>query len=262
MSILQAKQLYLSRGGNRCLRRVDFQLRSGELVGLIGPNGAGKSSLLSCLAGLGQADQGEVWLQQQRLAQVSAAERGRRLGYLAQQGEVHWPITVERLVMLGRTPHLGSWQQPAEADLKIVERAMRQTDVLHLRQRPASELSGGEKARVLLARLLAGEPQILLADEPTAALDMAHQLSLMQMLQAFVRNKEGRGAVVVLHDLNLASRYCDRIVMLDQGEVVAQGTASEVLTEQRLAQVYGIEAALLQHPRAGLSILPLALRRD
>ena len=260
MSILQARGLGLSRGGNRCLHQVDFQLNKGELVGLIGPNGAGKSSLLQCLAGLGSPDQGELWLQQQPLTQLDAGERGRILGYLTQQGEIHWPIMVERLVTLGRIPHLGSWQQPGAADQTLVERVMQQTDVLHLRQRRASELSGGEKARVLLARLLAGEPQILLADEPTAALDPAHQLDLMQLLRDFVA--QGGAAVVVLHDLNLAARFCDRLVLMDGGVVVADGRAAEVLSAQRLAQVYGIEAIISAPAEVGLNIVPLQRLRD
>lgn len=254
MTLLSAQQLNLSRRGQPCLTQVNLTLEPGELVGLIGPNGAGKSSLLQCLAGLTQPDSGSIELQQQPLQSIAPEQQGRLLGYLAQQGEIHWPISVERLVSLGRTPHLNNWQQPSADDQTIIEQAMRQTDTLHLRQRRATELSGGERSRVLLARLLAGEPQLLLADEPTAALDPAHQLSLMQILREFVQ--PGRGALVVLHDLNLASRFCHRIVMMDQTRIVASGPADQVLTPERLAQVYGIASAVIQHPQAGLSILP------
>ena len=260
MSQLSAQQLSLTRNGRPCLQQINLQITQGELVGLIGPNGAGKSTLLQCLAGLIEAQSGQIQFDKQPLMQLDASERGRRLGYLAQQNELHWPLTVQRLVLLGRTPHLTSWQRPSGEDMAAVERAMQQTDIQHLAQRDATQLSGGEKSRVLLARLLAVEPEFLLADEPTAALDPAHQLSLMQMLQHFTH--AGGAALVVLHDLTLASRFCDRILMLDQGKLVADGPPLEIMTPERLAEVYGVDAAVLDHPQAGLSILPWGIREN
>lgn len=253
MNQLEAQHLVLHRQQQPVLDRFSLQLHPGQLTGLIGPNGAGKSTLLNCLAGLIRPDRGEVLLDGIPLEQIDSRSRGRLLGYLAQQGEIHWPINVERLVQLGRTPHLSSWQQPDDSDRAAVEQAMQQTDTLTLAERCATELSGGEKSRVLLARLLAGEPRILLADEPVAALDPAHQLSVMQILQQFAH--QGGTTLTVLHDLNLAARYCDRILMLHQGKLIADGPPSEVLTPANLQQVFGINALVMKHPEAGLNIL-------
>lgn len=253
MSILEARNLCLNRGGKTVLDDLSLRLNPGQLTGLIGPNGAGKSTLMQAMAGLLTADSGEILLDAIPLQQIDPAERGRELGYLAQQGDIHWPITVERLVQLGRTPHLSSWQQPGTDDKAAVSQAMEQTDTLALAARPATELSGGEKSRVLLARLLAGEPRILLADEPVAALDPAHQLSVMAILRQFAHN--GGTTLAVLHDLNLAARYCDRLLILHQGQLVADGPPEQVLTPAILHNVYGVDALILDHPDSGRTIV-------
>ena len=238
MSTLQARGISLHIDGKSILESVDLKLEAGELLGLIGPNGAGKSTLLRMLAGLPGLATGSIQLNGKELLQMEAKERARSVAYLAQDHQVHWPLMVERLVELGRLPHLGSWQRPTDIDMQIINRVMQQTDVEQLRQRVFDTLSGGEAMRVLLARALAGEPSILLADEPVAALDPAHQLAVMQLLQHHCRS--GGAAVVVLHDLALASHFCDRLQLLDSGRTVAVGAPATVLTEDNLRDVYGI----------------------
>lgn len=237
--MLQASDISVVRAGRRLVDNVSLQAGAGELVGLIGPNGAGKSTLLDVLAALVTPDTGAVTLNDQLIARIPASERGRLLAWVAQSGPVNWPLTVERIVTLGRRPHLGNWQQPSATDRQAIDAAIAATDCEHLRAQDATTLSGGERTRMLLARALAGEPQVLLADEPVAALDLKHQLQTMEVLRGFAR--EERSCLVVLHDLALAARYCDRLYLMHQGALVAQGTPAEVLTDNNLRRVYEVE---------------------
>ncbi len=239
MSLLSGSALSLSLGGRKILDGVDFEVRQGEMLGLIGPNGAGKSSLLKLIAGLLAPDTGTLRLVDKPLSTITPAARARRIAWLSQQSEVQWPLTVEILLELGRAPHLSPWQQPTQADREVIERVLWETDLTELRLRPLNTLSGGERARVLLARALVSEPQILLADEPVAALDLAHQLDVMSLLSSYC--KAGRSVIVVLHDLSLAAHFCDRLLLLLNGKVLAEGSAESVLSPQHLMTAYQVE---------------------
>ncbi len=244
--MLSAESICLQLDGQPVLRGIDLDLRAGEFVGLIGPNGAGKSSLLRVLAGLHRADSGQVIArpdgerqgEQKPLLALDPRERGRWLAYLPQQDKPAWPLAVEHLVALGRTP----WQGTADtaADKAAVERALALTDLAGLRGRPLTHLSGGELQRALLARVFAGEPRVILADEPIAALDPYHQLHVMELL----RSQADHGGLVVaaLHDLSLAARYCHRLLLLHGGQLLAEGEPVKVLTPDNLATAYGISA--------------------
>lgn len=223
-------------GGRIVLRDVSATLAGGALVGVLGPNGAGKSTLVRALLGLVPHD-GEVRIDGDR---PSRAELARRLAYLPQGQTLHWPLTVERLVALGRLPHLGPFSRPTGEDHDAIDRAMARAGVTHLAARTATELSGGERARVLLARALAVEAPALVADEPLASLDPAHQIEVMELLRA--ETDAGRLVIAVLHDLNLAARFCDRVLVLAGGGVMADGAPGAVLTADLLARVYGISA--------------------
>lgn len=238
MSLLQASNISLSIDDSSILNKVGLELNAGELLGLIGPNGAGKSTLLRSIAGLTQLDSGTILLDECNLLEMQPKARAHKIAYLAQDGPVHWPLIVERLVELGRLPHLDGWQQPSSQDMELISRVMQQTDVEHLRGRIFDTLSGGEAMRVLLARALVTEPLILLADEPVAALDPAHQLDVMQLLQDHCN--AGGAAVVVLHDLALASHFCHRLQLLNSGRTVAVGDPATVLSKENLGEVYGI----------------------
>ena len=232
------------------LEHITLDLRPGEVTAICGPNGAGKSSLLSCLAGLLAPDSGRVTLDNAPLASLPAQLRAQAIGFLPQSSEIAWDVSVETLVALGRLPWPG---QGAQA----IEDALAAMDLTDLRGRPTSRLSGGERARVLLARVLAGEPQWLLADEPLAMLDLAHSQVLLDRLRA--EAQAGRGVAVVLHDLAAAMNRTDRVVVLDGGQVVADGPPLQALSEEVLAQVWQVRARWIGDPGGrALAILPPA----
>ncbi len=259
MTLLTADAVSVSLGGGQVLAGVDLGVAAGEVVGLIGPNGAGKTTLLRAVAGLLPLDAGEIRIDGRPVSRIDGRTRGRLLAYLPQGGAPQWAVSVETLVMLGRLPHRGPWRGPSAADRDAVARALDACDLAAVRQRPVTRLSGGERARVLLARALAGEPRLLLADEPVAGLDPAHQLDVMATLRA--RAAAGTGVVVVMHDLTLAARYCDRLVLLDAGRTVAQDVPAAVLTPDMLARCYGIRAFHGQADGQAV-IVPLARTRD
>ncbi|MCF7985904.1 MAG: ABC transporter ATP-binding protein [Thiohalocapsa sp.] len=248
MSLLEAVGLTVDVGAKTLVRDLGFALGEGEMLGLIGPNGAGKTTVVKAIVQL-MAHRGEIRLQGRPLSQMSARERARLVAYLSQDDRLQWPISVFDLVALGRHPYRGSWWRgggaPSAEDLAVIEEALRATDVTGLRDRRADELSGGERARARLARVLAVQAPLLLADEPVAALDPMHQLRVMELLRAHCNG--GAAVIVVMHDLTLASRFCDRLLLLDSGAAVAAGTVSEVLTAENLERVYGIRAVTGEH---------------
>lgn len=224
------------------LRGVSLSLRAGEVTAICGPNGAGKSSLLSCLAGLLTPASGAVTLDGEPLSVLHPEGRARALGYLPQTPEVAWDVTVQTLAGLGRLP----WRTSPAEDSAAVDAALVALDLPAFAHRPVSQLSGGERARALLARVLAGTPRWLLADEPLANLDLAHQLALLGHLRTCAR--QGMGVVLVLHDLALAMNHADRVVVLDQGTRAADGPPELALSEPVLEQVWGVSARWLGDP--------------
>ena len=236
---LEARSIAVNFGQTALLLNVDFSVSSGEMVGLIGPNGSGKTTLLRVLANLRAPDAGGVTLEGHDLEDVGQRELSKRIAYLAQGGDVHWPMRVGALVALGRLPHRRAFRDQTKSDYAAVEQAMIAADIVSLRDRTMTHLSGGERMRVLLARALAVEASLLLADEPVAALDPLHQLRVMELLREAARG--GTGVIVVLHDLSLAARYCDRLVLIAHGGIVAEGRPMEVLTPAHLAQAYGVD---------------------
>lgn len=246
--------LSLNLRGRQILDNVSGTLRHGRVTVILGANGAGKSTLLSCLAGLRHPDSGEVRINGSDIHALDRRERGRTIGLLPQQGDIHWDIDVTTLVGLGRMPHRGRWGMSA-ADHQAIANAMAATDCTHLAHRKALRLSGGEQGRVLLARVLAGEPQWLLADEPLASLDPAHQLDVLDRLRQCARN--GAGVAVVLHDLTHAARIADDILVLKDGAVIAAGQRDEVLTPATLASAYGVEVHISQSPSGDPMVVPI-----
>ena len=224
------------------LNGVSLTLNPGEVTAICGPNGAGKSSLLSCLAGLLEPARGALALDGAPLNTLTPRERARALGYLPQQGEVAWDLSVETLAGLGRLP----WSAGIAADRAAVEAALTALDLEQFRARPMSQLSGGEQARALLARVLAGEPRWLLADEPLANLDLAHQLALLRQFRTLAG--QGAGVVLVLHDLAQAMNHADRVVVLDGGVIAADGSPDVALSEVVIARVWKVQARWLGEP--------------
>lgn len=241
MSVLSGAGLGVAVRGRQLISGIDIELRAGELTGILGANGAGKSTLLKALAGL-QPCNGLIDLDGRPLHTCSLAERARLIAYLAQGHVAHWPLPVREIVALGRLPHRRGSNPGDDA---VIERVLNATDTLALAPRNVLTLSGGERARVMLARALAVEPRILLADEPLAALDPAHQIRIMQLLAAEAR--AGLAVGLVLHDLTLAARFCTRLVLLHQGRVLAAGAPREVLGDTLLAEAFGVRALHFEH---------------
>lgn len=240
-SPLAARGIEYGVAGRAILRPLDLALHQGELLGLVGPNGSGKSTLLRLFAGLLRPAGGRLLFRGEPYAEANRECRSREIAYIPQKIIAHWPISVEQTVALGRLPHLAPGRDAGPEERRIVEAVMAETDVDHLSRRAVDTLSGGELARVAIARALATRPDLILADEPTAALDPSHQLAVMELLRS--RSRLGLSVCISLHDLTLASRYCDRLVLLDRGRLVASGDPSQVLTLQNLSSVYKIRPA-------------------
>ena len=239
MVTLHTRGLSVSLEQRAVLRDISTRFASGKLTGIVGPNGAGKSTLVRAMLSL-IPYQGGVEIDGEDARHLARAELARRVAYYPQGQTLHWPLSVSRLVELGRLPHLGPMSRISDSDGAAIERAMMRANVIELRERVATELSGGERARVLLARALAVEAPALIADEPLASLDPGHQIDVMDLLKAEAQS--GGLVIAVLHDLTMAARYCDRLLLLNEGRLVADGTPAEVLTSENLASVYGIAA--------------------
>ncbi len=226
---------------NVIVEGASLELRTGELVALLGPNGAGKTTLIRALAGVLPAE-GRVEIGDRPLAAFSLRERARRIAYLPQGHITHWPMDVASVVALGRHPHADAFARPTEDDRAAVRAALAATGLEPLASRSVTSLSGGERARVALARALATQASILLADEPTMSLDPRHQLVVMELLAQVAHG--GTAVLAILHDLALAARFADRVLMMDRGRLVADGPARDVLTPETIATVFGVEATM------------------
>jgi iron complex transport system ATP-binding protein len=236
---LAVENLSVALGGKMILNKMSLRLDRPGLVGLIGPNGAGKTTLLRAVSAL-LPFSGAIELDGASIVAKSAKQRARLIAYLAQGAQAHWPLSVKRLVALGRLPHLEPFRSLSQRDEAAIERAMRLADIESFAERNVLTLSGGERARVFLARALAVEAPLLLVDEPVASLDPYHQLGIMEVLKAYAI--EGRTVIAVLHDLSLASRFCDRQLLLDKGRLHADGRPETVLTDDNMRSVYRVTA--------------------
>lgn len=234
MSLLSLNNLSVARNKRTVLADVSLTITPGECVGLIGPNGAGKTSLLRAALGL------LPFSGSSSLAALSPAARGHAAAWMPQAREIAWPVSVETLIALGRIPHLPRGTALRTADRTAIDAAISRMGLSDLRHRTATHLSGGEQARVLIARALAQDTPLLLADEPIAGLDPASQIATMQVFSNLAA--EGRAALVSLHDLGLAARHCTRILMLNAGQLVADGPPDKVLNPANMASVFGISA--------------------
>ena len=252
---LVAENVSVSLGRTPVVRGVSMSLEPGTVTGLLGPNGAGKSTLMRAMAGQLVHD-GAITLDGEAVAAMNEARRARHIAWLPQAREVSWPLSVENLVALGRLPWHGWRRTRSAADRDLCGKAMQLMDVSGLANRSADELSGGELARVLLARAVAQDTPVLLADEPGAGLDPAHQISMMAALRQLAGR--GRTVLVSLHDLSLAARWCDRLVLMKDGRVAAEGIPAQVMTETMLRDVYGINAEI-GHDACGMWLAPLGL---
>ncbi len=242
---------------------LDLSLRisAGATTAVLGPNGSGKSTLLRLLLGVVPPSAGSVDFQDRPLSGWGRDALAREVGVVPQGEEAVFPTSVREMVAMGRYPHLGPWRREGDADRRAVDDAMRRCDVADLAARPVSTLSGGERQRARLARALAQEAATLALDEPTAALDIAHEMALFELLRDL--GHAGKTVLLVTHNLNLAARYADRLVLLDRGRLAAEGTPAQVLTRETVERVYGWPVEIVPHagpgPDAGApQVVPLA----
>ena len=241
MSGIRAEQVSVDLGGRLVVEEVDLEVPTGELLALVGPNGAGKSTLLAAISGERRPTSGRVLIGDRATHEYGSLELARTRSMLTQDNAVSFPFLVSDVVEMGRSP----WARTPdrERDAEAIDEATTRTDIAHLMGRRFTELSGGEKARVSLARVLAQDTPIVLLDEPTAALDLRHQEDVLRIARELA--SEGRTVVVVLHDLSLAGAYADRVALMENGRIRAHGTPVEVLTEQLVAEVYAVDVEVL-----------------
>jgi iron complex transport system ATP-binding protein len=233
------------------LRDVSFQVRKGEFVGVIGPNGSGKTTLLKILYRLLSPQQGEVLFDHLSLKKMSRGEIAKKIAVVAQEAYPAFPFRVIEMVLMGRSPYLGHLMFESPKDLEIARRAMEWTEILPISQRPIDELSGGERKRVYIARALAQEPEVVLLDEPTTNLDIHHQVESLDLVLSLNREK-GLTILMASHDLNLASEYCDRLILLQHGKIFHMGPPEEVMTRENIEKVYGCQVWVDRNPVSGM----------
>jgi iron complex transport system ATP-binding protein len=247
MSILRAQNLSLGYPHKKVIEGFNASVEKGRLIGLVGPNGSGKTTLLRAFSGLIQPITGQVYLEERSLHTIPARQRAQAIGWVPQREGGAWPLSVREVVALGRAPHRG-WLLPMTAgDQVVIDAALGFTDLMDLQERRMDELSGGEFQRMLIARALAQEPQVLLLDEPTANLDIHYQIQVMDLVRQLV-SREGMTALMAVHDLNLAARYCDELILLKDGRQVCAGSPAHVLTPANLEAVFKVKTNLYQDP--------------
>jgi len=262
MTPLRLRNVSAGYGARLVVRQVSLMVEAGEVVALVGPNGTGKSTLLRVLSGVLPAREGEVRLNGIDLLRLKPAERARRVAVVPQMLHLPEAFTVAEIVLMGRTPHLPLWAGESRRDCDVAWEAMCRAEVENLADRHVDELSGGEQQRVVLARALAQEPQVLLLDEPTAHLDLKHQVNVLELVRSLARRGDGRNGsgpglavLMTLHDLNQAALFADRVALMHEGEIVAQGTASDVFVPDQLSRVYGVPITVGQHPAHGTPVV-------
>ena len=232
------------------LENVSFSVAQSSFFLIIGPNGSGKTTLVRLIGGIERPDKGRIILMGRTISTYSKKALARKIAFVPQVIPIDFPFTVRDIVLMGRAPHLGMMGFPGKKDLEIVEAAMAFTDVLSLSQRRVSQLSGGERQRVFIARAICQEPEMILLDEPTAALDPAHQINIMNLMKRLKKEK-GTTIVMVSHDLNLSAIYGDRLLLLKKGGILQEGTPHEVLTEPLLKKAYGCNLLVDENPYQG-----------
>lgn len=255
--VLSCEQVSFAYGAVEVLSAISCEISTGEIVGLLGPNGSGKSTLVRLMSGVRSPQAGRVMYTGRDLQSYSRDELARSIAVVPQETTIELPFSVLEVVLMGRSPYLGKFGFESAHDLAVAQQAMERTGVAALATREVHALSGGERQRVILARALAQEPRVLLLDEPTAFLDIKHQVAVYDLIKQLSR-EQGLAVVAILHDLNLAALYCDRLVLLKAGRVFCQGTPDHVLTYVNIKAVYETEVYIDLNDITGkVQILPL-----
>ncbi len=246
MKAIEANRIKFSYNTVEIIKDVSLVLEQGEFLGIIGPNGAGKSTVLRILCGILKPKHGFVNIFDKNIATINSKMVAQQIGFVPQETHFALDFLVEDIVLMGRYPYLRSFQKEGRYDYQMCEQVLKEADVLELRKRPINALSSGERQRVVIARTLAQEPKILLLDEPTSHLDLYHQFTIMELLKKL--NSQGISIIIVNHDLNLASLYCHKLILMHQGTVYAAGAPQTLINEKILKDVYGAKVRVINHP--------------
>jgi len=254
--MLDINGLSFKYGTTRVLEDISFRVGKGECIGIIGPNGSGKSTLLKTMSKVLKPSSGRIVLLGKELELYSAKELARQMAFVPQDTSVDFDFTCLEVVLMGRNPHMKRFELEGRRDMEIAREAMALTNTWHLRERPLAEVSGGERQRVIIARALAQEPSVLLLDEPVSHLDINHQIEVLD-LAVRLKNERGLLVVVILHDLNLAARYCDRLILLHESKILVSGTPGDVLTGDNIKKAFHANVLVRRHPVTGFLYLTL-----
>lgn len=258
---IELNRLNSGYGKKKVLEDISFFVEKGEFIGIIGPNGSGKSTLLKTASGVIKPMRGSIALDGKNLSFLSVREIARSIAFVPQELFIPFSFTVLEIVLMGRSPYLGRFQEPAKKDLKIVTDALRLTDSTEFINRYFDELSSGERQRVIIAKALAQEPAILMMDEPTSHLDITHQIKVLDIVKK-LNTKKGLTVLIVLHDLNLASEYCDRIILLSKGRLHSLGRPEEILNFQTIESIYKTVVLVHQNPISKKPFVSLVPKRS
>jgi iron complex transport system ATP-binding protein len=250
MPLLNVDNVSFKYGEQWVLRGIGFEVAKGDFLGIIGPNGSGKTTLLRVIDGILTPQEGAVLLEGTEIGKLRREALARSVAVVPQYSALAFPFSVEEVVLMGRAPHLGRWRFEGDEDYRIARKAMEMTDTLGLGARDMESLSGGERQRVLIARALAQEPRLMLLDEPTAFLDIRHQVDFFDRIRSLNRDR-GLTIIAVTHDINLAAHYCDRIILLKDGRIEATGPVEAVITEEHIRKAYETKVMVDRHPRTG-----------
>ncbi|MFP4650705.1 MAG: ABC transporter ATP-binding protein [Desulfobacterales bacterium] len=244
---VKAEEISAGYGQEPVVRQVSFSVKSGECFIIIGPNGSGKTTLMKIIAGLHRTDSGNIFIAGRPLSSCRRSDLARKMAFVPQQVPMDFPFMVRDVVLFGRSPHLGTFGLESEKDRTISDQAMEFTGVDHLADRRIDQLSGGERQRVFIARAICQEPQIMLLDEPTAALDISHQLRVMDLMEK-MKSEKRITVIMVSHDVNLAAMYADTLLLINRGRIVESGSPASVLTYKTLEEAYGCPLLVDESP--------------
>ena len=250
MAIVKAESIRFKYDGDWVLKNLSFETREGEFLGIIGPNGSGKTTLLKIIDGIFIPQQGSTSINGTNIGKIKRYDIAKIIAVVPQDSPMIFSFTVQEVVLMGRAPHLGRLRFEGKTDFEIVHKAMEMTDILPFAARSINELSGGERQRVLIARALAQQPQIILLDESTAFLDIKHQIAFFDLIKN-LNKEEGLTVITVTHDINLASLFCDRVMLLNEGFIHRIGTPGEVITESNIKEVYETDVLVDKIPLTG-----------
>ena len=250
MSIVKLEHIGFTYNESWVLKDVSFEVDKGDFIGIIGPNGSGKTTLLKVIDGILTPQEGEIWINGALTHTLKRENLAKIIAVVPQESLMIFPFTVHEIVLMGRAPHLGKWRFEGETDFRIAHQAMEMTDTLSLMNRGMNALSGGERQRVLIARALAQQPQIMLLDEPTAFLDIKHQVDFFDLIKTLNKN-QALTVIAVTHDINLASLYCDSIILLHNGNIHCMGSPEEVISESNIKDVYETNVTVDRNPVTG-----------